>query len=161
MKIFNISIKPLRLPITLFMFLLATILCIFLTNINTINMNSENFSKLLKDCHDSPYKYENKKIKMVGYVFRASDFEANQFVIARDMLINENESRIIGFLCESNDSYKFKDNEWVCATGTITVGEYHGIMPIIKIKKLEPCKVPEQIWVFPPNNFNLNKMIND
>ena len=60
MKIFNISIKPLRLPITLFMFLLATILCIFLTNINTINMNSENFSKLLKDCHDSPYKYENK-----------------------------------------------------------------------------------------------------
>ena len=96
---------------------------------------------ILKDCHDAPYKYENKKIKMVGYIFRARDFESNQFVVARDMLINESESRIIGFLCESNDSYKFQDNEWVLVDGIITVGEYHGIMPIIKVKKMEPCKV--------------------
>ena len=116
MKIFNISIKSLRLPFIIFMFLIAIILCLFLTNLNTIDMTSENFSKVLKDCHDSPYKYENKKIKMIGYIFRASDFESNQFVIARDMLINESESRIIGFLCESTDSYKFQDNEWVCAT---------------------------------------------
>ena len=116
MKIFNISIKHLRLPIVILMFLCAVLLCIFLNNYCTINMTSENFSKILKECHDSPYKYENKKIKMVGYVFRASDFESNQFVIARDMLINESESRIIGFLCESNESYKIKNNEWVCAT---------------------------------------------
>jgi uncharacterized membrane protein YcgQ (UPF0703/DUF1980 family) len=87
---------------------------------------------------------------MVGYIFRASDFSTNQFVIARDMLINESESRIIGFLCESENALSFPDNEWVRATGTIHIGDYHGTMPIIKIKKLEPSKLPEQIWVCPP-----------
>ena len=157
MKIFNITIKHLRLPIVIFMFLLSIFLCLFLNHIQTINMSSKNFSQILKDCHDSPYKYENKKIKMVGYIFRTTDFESNQFVVARDMLINESESRIIGFLCESNDSYKFQDNEWVLVDGIITVGEYHGIMPIIKVKKMEPCKVPDQIWVFPPMNCYMNK----
>ncbi len=116
MKIFNITIKHLRLPIVIFMFLIAIFLCLFLNNINTINMTSENFSEVLKDCHDAPYKYENKKIKMVGYIFRVSDFESNQFVVARDMLINESESRIIGFLCEASNSYEFQDNEWVSVT---------------------------------------------
>lgn len=154
MKIYNIKFKYIYFPFIIALFLLATILCIFLINSNTIIMTSENFSKILKDCHDSPYKYENKKIKMVGYIFRTNDFSTNQFVVARDMLINESESRIIGFLCESEKAHSFQDNEWVCATGTIYIGNYNGTMPIIKIKKMEPCKVPEQIWVYPPNNFN-------
>ena len=76
-------------------------------------MTSENYSEILKKIHDSPYEYENKKIKMVGYVFRGKDFNVNQIVIARDMLINETESRIIGFLCEAPEVQELKDNEWV------------------------------------------------
>lgn len=153
MKIYNVNLKNIFFPLVIVLFLLASLLCLFLINSNTITMTSENFSTILKECHDAPYKYKNKKIKMVGYIFRVNDFTTKQFVIARDMVINESESRIIGFLCESENAHEFQDNEWVCATGTIYVGNYHGAMPIVKIKKLEPCKVPEQIWVYPPLDF--------
>lgn len=157
MKIYNIKFKYTYFFIILALFLISTILCIFLINSDSIDMTSENFSKILKECHDAPYTYEGKKVNMVGYVFRANDFKENQFVVARDMLINESESRIIGFLCEAENAQAFKDNEWVCASGTIHIGNYHGTMPIIKIKKLEPSTVPEQIWVYPPINLNFNK----
>ena len=76
-------------------------------------MTSENYSSILKKIHDSPYEYENKKIEMVGYVFRTNDFNVNQIVVARDMLINESESRIIGFLCESPQVQELENNEWI------------------------------------------------
>lgn len=113
MKIYNIEINKFRIPIVLILFLFAIILCTSIPNIGTIKMTSENYSEILKKIHDSPYEYENKKIEMVGYVFRAKDFNINQIVVARDMLINESESRIIGFLCESPQVQELEDNEWI------------------------------------------------
>lgn len=113
MKIYNIKINKFRLPIIILLFILAILLCNFLTRSNTIKMTSENYSEILKKIHDSPYEYENKKIEMIGYVFRANDFNINQIVVARDMLINESESRIIGFLCESPQAQEIQNNEWI------------------------------------------------
>lgn len=116
MKIYNIKVNKFRIPIVILLFLIAIILCNFLANSNTIKMTSENYSEILKKIHDSPYEYENKKIEMVGYVFRANDFNSNQFVVARDMLINESESRIIGFLCENPNAQELNNNEWIAVT---------------------------------------------
>ena len=113
MKIYNIEINKYRIPIIILLFLIATLLCTAAPKIGTIKMTSENYSEILKKIHDSPYEYENKKIEMVGYVFRANDFNINQIVVARDMLINESESRIIGFLCESPEAQDLENNEWI------------------------------------------------
>lgn len=113
MNIYNIEIHKYRLPIIILLFLLAIVVCSTLSKSNTIKMTSENYSEILKKIHDSPYEYENKKIEMIGYVFRANDFNMNQIVVARDMLINESESRIIGFLCESPQVQELKNNEWI------------------------------------------------
>lgn len=113
MKIFNVEIKKYRLPITMLLFALTIILCTSILDNNVIKMTSENYSEILKKIHDSPYEYENKKIEMVGYVFRTNDFNINQIVVARDMLINESESRIIGFLCESPQVQELENNEWI------------------------------------------------
>lgn len=102
--------------VIILLLVIALTICFSLAKAGTIKMTSENFSQILKDIHDSPYKYENKKIEMVGYVFRANDFNKNQFVVARDMLINESESRIIGFLCESSKAEELQNNEWIHAT---------------------------------------------
>lgn len=40
------------------------------------------------------------KINFKGYIYRVFDFEENQFVIARDMFINEEKTQtvVVGFL---------------------------------------------------------------
>ena len=113
MKIYNIEINKYRLPLIIFLFLIAILICTVFPKLGTIKMTNENYSEILKRIHDAPYEYENKKIKMIGYVFRRKDFNVNQIVVARDMLINESESRIIGFLCESPQIQELKDNEWI------------------------------------------------
>lgn len=113
MKIYNMEINKYRLPIIILFFLIAILLCTVVPKLGTIKMTSENYSEILKKIHDSPYEYENKKIEMVGYVFRGNDFNIDQIVVARDMLINESESRIIGFLCESPQVQELSNNEWI------------------------------------------------
>ena len=100
-------------------------------------MTEENFISILKEYHDNPYKYAGKKIKTSGYVFKAADFQKNQFVIARDMWISKDDFHIVGFLCELDDAIQYQENEWVSAEGKIYIGNYYGPMPIIKIDKIK------------------------
>lgn len=151
MRIYNIKIKAILLGI-LILFLIIIAGSLFFSSSETIIMTSENYAEILKDIHDKPYDYENKKIEMIGYAFRAADFNENQFVIARDMLISESESRIVGFLCEYEKANEIEDNEWIKGEGKIYVGDYHGAMPIVQIKNVTKSEVPNQIWVYPPNS---------
>ena len=86
-------------------------------------------------------------------IFRNKDFTNNQFVIARDMLISEDETQIVGFLCESINASKFLNNEWVCAEGNIYVGNYYGPMPIIRLTKINSISKPNSPFVLPPKDF--------
>ncbi|MBQ8299107.1 MAG: hypothetical protein IJX99_04465 [Clostridia bacterium] len=150
MRIYNIKIRNILLGILILFFLIA--ICTFLFSPSeTIIMTSENYTQILKEIHDNPYDYENKKIEMIGYVFRSADFNENQFVIARDMLISESESRIVGFLCEYEKAKEIENNEWIKGEGKIQIGDYHGAMPIVQIKNVAKSEVPNQIWVYPPN----------
>ena len=95
------------------------------------------------------------KIKFTGYVYRVFDFSDEQFVIARDMFINEdkNQSVVVGFLCESKDVKAFKDGEWVEITGTIEKGKYHNSeIPIIKITEIKGVEQPDMPYVMPPSD---------
>lgn len=148
MKIYNIKIKSILIITSILAIILLFFVCL---SSNTIIMTSENYTQILKEIHDNPYDYQNKSIEMIGYIFKADDFNEKQFVIARDMLINESDSRIVGFLCEYENINDFENNEWVKAKGKIYIGDYHGAMPIVQITSLTLSDVPKQIWVFPPN----------
>ena len=92
---------------------------IFLGNLlknDTLVLNNENYTTILKTVHDTPSDYINKKIKMSGYVFRANDFKENRFVVARDMIVSENDYRIVGFLCESDEIKNYENNVWIEVT---------------------------------------------
>ena len=116
MKIFNIKIDIQKLIwISSFLILLFIILFIIF-NSTTIHMNNSNFTTILRNSHENISNYIGKKISTSGYVFRSDNFSNNQFVIARDMLINEKEANIVGFLCECDTAQDFEENEWVEAT---------------------------------------------
>ena len=116
-----------------------------------IVMTNENYTQILKDCHQNIENYIDKKIYTTGYIYRPSDVKENEFVIARDMLINKSEAQIVGFLATYDQTLDLDDNIWIEARGIIKEGDYHGSIPIIEIKSIKRITTPEEIFVYPPN----------
>lgn len=76
----------------------------------------------------------------------------NEFVLARDMLINsDSQSVVVGFLCTSDNAKNFKNGTWVNVSGSIVKGYYHNQIPVIEINQIEETKKPEDAFVYPPD----------
>ena len=118
-----------------------------------IEIDSSNYTNVLKAVHDNIDEYVGKNIKFTGYVYRVYDFEDNQFVLARDMIINSNfQSLIVGFLCNSSEASNYSNDTWITVTGQIVKGYYHGDIPVIEIKDIEETSVPTDEYVYPPDD---------
>ena len=122
---------------------------------DVIDIHPKNYTNILQAVHENPKSYIGKEIKFTGYIYRLIDFEENQFVLARDMLINEQrtQSVVVGFLSEYKNAKDFNDGEWVELIGTIEIGKYHNKeIPIIKVKEMKKSSEPENPFVFPPDD---------
>ena len=123
-------------------------------NSDVINITAENYTNILKSVHDDIDSYIGKKICFTGYVYRLLDFKETEFILARDMIISSDmQTLIVGFLCDSKDSKNFTDETWVELTGEISLGQYRGDMPIIKVKEIKQIEKPKNdIYVYPPDD---------
>lgn len=118
-----------------------------------INIDSDNYTNVLKTVHEDIDSYVGKEIKCSGYVYRLLDFKDNEFVLARDMIISSDyQSVVVGFLCNLDDCKKYQDNTWVEITGEIIKGDYHGDMPVIKVKEIKQIEKPNKDYVYPPDD---------
>ncbi|MBR1539906.1 MAG: hypothetical protein IJ629_01805 [Clostridia bacterium] len=116
-------------------------------------LTSENYCNILKEVHEDLNTYIGQKITFTGYVYRVADLKENQFILARDMIINsKNQSVVVGFLCEYGKAKELINDSWVKITGTITKGNYYGEIPIIKIDTLEETSIPNNPFVTPPSD---------
>ncbi len=112
-----------------------------------------NYTDVLKMVHDDLDTYIGQKIKFSGYVYRAPDFSENEFVLARNMIVsNQNQTLIVGFLCNCDEIKSYTDNTWVEITGEITKGNYHGEIPVIKVSQITKIQKPEEEFVYPPDD---------
>lgn len=124
--------------------------CINLSSQIDIIMDDENYTNILKECHQNLDDYIGKTIHSTGYIFIPENFNKDEFVLARDMLINSSEAQIVGFMCEYENTQEYDENLWVEIDGTITKGYYQGELPLIKIKHIKKITTPENIFVYPP-----------
>ena len=117
-------------------------------------ISPNNYTNILKTVHEDIDSYLGKKFNFTGYIYRVLDLKDNQFVLARDMIINSNsQTVVVGFLCEYDNAKDFKDNTWVEINGEITKGDYHGDMPIIKITEIKEIEKPStEEYVYPPDD---------
>ena len=170
MFIYNFKFDKKKLAKVLFIIILIIVTLYFLISAyriytNTFRVKDEiknevqylqanNYTNILKCVHENIDDYIGKEICFTGYVYRLSDFTENQFVLARDMIISsDNQSLVVGFLCDCKSAKEYNDNDWVEITGKITKGNYHGDLPIIKISKIEKIEKPEtNIYVYPPDD---------
>lgn len=117
------------------------------------SIQSSNYTNILKSTHDNLDNYIGKKVNFSGYVYRIYDFKDSEFVLARDMVISsDNQTVVVGFLCDSKNAKDFEDRTWVEITGEITKGDYHGEIPIIKISDIKKCDKPNDAFVYPPDD---------
>ena len=113
----------------------------------------KNYTNILKVIHENMDSYIGKKISFTGYVYRVFDLQENQFILARDMLINSNsQTVVVGFLCEYDNAKEFENDSWVEITGEIVKGDYHGNMPILKITDMHITQKPSEEYVYPPDD---------
>lgn len=117
------------------------------------NIESNNYTNILKQVYDDVDTYVGQSINFTGYVYKIKDFKDTEFVLARDMLINsDSQSVVVGFLCSYENAKKFKEGTWVNVTGTIIKGYYHDEIPVIDINKIEETNKPEEEYVYPPTS---------
>lgn len=116
------------------------------------NINPKNYTNILKQVHDDLDTYIGQKISFTGYVYRVLDIKENEFILARNMVVNDNQTLVVGFLCSYEKANDLKDNTWVNITGTIEKGSYYGEIPYLKIEKLEITEKPEDEFVYPPDD---------
>lgn len=164
MKIFNIVLKHNNFFKLFILFILISFLIILLfttlkliytnkTSSNIINIETSNYTDFLKDCHENINNYLDKKVKISGFVYRMNDFNKTQFVIARNMIFNDNKtSVVVGILCEYSEGYEYNDSEWIEITGKIHCTDYHGTIPYIKIESIKKIEPPQDAFVKEPSD---------
>lgn len=116
-------------------------------------LTDENYTNILKEVHENLDTYLGQKICYTGYIYRVADLTDNQFVLARDMqLENSNQTVIVGFLCDLPNAKDFDTYSWIKITGTIEKGYYFGDIPCIHITEIEKTNKPENCVVPAPND---------
>lgn len=119
---------------------------------NVANIEANKYTSILEEVYNNVDTYVGQKISFTGYVYRLYDMKDNEFVLARDMLINsDSQSVVVGFLCTSDNAKNFKNGTWVNVSGSIVKGYYHNQIPVIEINQIEETKKPEDAFVYPPD----------
>lgn len=117
-------------------------------------IDSNNYTNILKAVHDKLDDYVGQNISFSGYIYRVYDLQKDEFVLARDMIIDsDNNSLVVGFLCHSENSANLQDGTWVNIVGEITKGYYHGEIPVIEVSQIVEIPKPADSTVYPPDDY--------
>ena len=169
MFVFNLKINPKRIFVALGV-LLTIVLIFFIVNRFVLNNKSKvndeiapskhigtidnnNYTDTLKMVHENLDMYLGQEVKITGFVYRLNDFQDDQFVIARNMVIDSTSNPlVVGLLCSFFKSEDFEDGAWVEIQGIISQVEYNGTIPSIKVKNMTRIEKPEDEYVSTPSD---------
>lgn len=121
---------------------------------DVFEITESNYTNILDAVTKDVDSYIGCKIHFVGYIYRLIDFDDNEFVLARDMTVNQNTSNtlVVGFLCTYDKAKDFPDKTWVDITGTIIKGDYYGDIAEIEVTDIKKCDEPQNKYVSQPDN---------
>ena len=116
-------------------------------------LTSENYTNILKAVHNDINTYIGQKISFTGYVYRVSGIKENEFILARDMDVGNNQTVVVGFLCSSEKAKEFENYTWINIIGEIQKGSFNNVdMPVLNILEIEKTNKPENDTVPMPDD---------
>ncbi len=119
-----------------------------------IELNSDNYTKIISDIEQNPEKYIGKKIKLEGFVYRDPQFDEDEFVIARMyMLCCAADAQVTGLMCRWDKSTIVRDEQWIVAEGVLMCEDYEidggtSRIPVIQLSKVTKLKTPENQYIY-------------
>ena len=120
---------------------------------NVATIDADQYTNILEEVYNNPDQYVGQNLRFTGFVYRLEDMKDNEFVLARNMLINsDSQSVVVGFLCTSDNAKDFDNGTWVDVSGKIVKGYYHDHIPVIEISSIEKTTKPEDDYVSPPDS---------
>lgn len=125
----------------------------YFANENIVEIPSNQYTNVLKAVHDNLDDYIGKEISFVGYIYKINYLDANQFVLARNMIINSaSQTVVVGFLSEYDKISDFENLSWIKVTGIIEKGNLDGEIPLLKVTSIEKTTKPDEEFVYPPDD---------
>jgi len=116
-------------------------------------LTPENYTNILKTVHNDLETYIGQKISFSGYVYRVPGIKENEFILARDMDVGNNQTVVVGFLCSYDKAKEFENYTWIDISGEIAKGEFNNTeMPVLKITKIEKINKPSNDTVPMPDD---------
>ena len=117
---------------------------------DTIIMEDSSFVPWIQELYDNFGKYEDKKIQVVGFVFKDKEFKQDEFVTARYMMnCCAADMQLVGILCNYQGA-ELKKDSWVKVSGKIQMGQFDGQkMPVIAVENVVPEDKPKNEFVYP------------
>jgi putative membrane protein len=120
-----------------------------------IEMKDEWFIEKLQSMNMFVDNFQDKDIKIKGFISREAGLGANQFIIARmGMTHCIADISPFGIIAEAENASQFANDSWVTLTGKISKMEYKGQMVIqIQVNSSEPAEAPKVPYVYPDWEF--------
>jgi putative membrane protein len=122
---------------------------------NVIEMKDKWFIEKLQAMNNFVDNFQNKEIKIMGFIYREDGLASSQFIIARmGMTHCIADISPYGIIAESANSDQFLDNTWVAITGKIGKTTFNGQTVImIEVEKTDPAAAPGVQYVYPDWKF--------
>ncbi|KUP08518.1 hypothetical protein Q75_02530 [Bacillus coahuilensis p1.1.43] len=103
------------------------------------------FSPIIEILFSYQDEFNGKEVQLRGFVYRESEFEENEAVVARfGVTCCTADATVLGLMAEDEQMATIKDDEWVVVSGTFTQGEVKGysmmVLQGIAVEKIEPIQ---------------------
>jgi len=90
-----------------------------------VTFNDEYFDYLHYQVEENPLKYDGKEVIITGFVYKSSDFNENEFKVARmASSFCSDPPYVLGLMIQIEDADNFEHREWVTVKGTLVVTSY-------------------------------------
>lgn len=121
-------------------------------NAEIMEIEDEDFGLWYMDAIDHPQKYQGKKVKIRGMVYKSEQFQVDSFVPGRfAMTCCADDVTFIGFLCKSKKAVALQERQWVLVTAEIKLEylqEYNQEGPVLYAEEIIMTKEPKENLVY-------------
>jgi putative membrane protein len=114
-------------------------------------LDENKFFPIVSDMYESPAAYEGKHITFTGLVYHKKDTPYEEMAVMRLMMTCcSADLQPIGLLCSYPGSAKLAEKSWVKVEGVLSSKKsQQGVLPFVKVEKIEPAEKPAQEYVYP------------